>query len=91
MEILLGVSIIANVGFGYMLLRLNQDAAIERQSILAEVQAERVALLNRIQAPEAAVAISMDDDSGLLNTKWEDDQDFNNSIEAIENLEKKLG
>lgn len=91
MEILLGFSLIANVAFGWMLWQSQKDSAKERTAILAEAQKEREQLANRIQAPEATVALSMSDDEGLDNVKFDDDEDFHKSMQAVENLEREFG
>jgi len=92
MEVLLGISIIANVAFAYLLVSQNKDHAKERQSMLAESQSERSQLLNRIQAPETQVALSMNaEQEGLLNTRFDDDDDFRKSMAAVERLEQQFG
>lgn len=92
MEVLLGISITANVAFGWFLVKMLKDSARERQAMLAESQAERASLLDRIQAPEAAVALSMSDDTeGLNNVMYDDDADFQKSMAEVQRLEKEYG
>lgn len=47
---------------------------------------ERMYLLNRVQAPEAAVAMSLSEDVGgqKLHVSVDDDEDFQKNLEALE-------
>ena len=94
MEFLLAFSIATNIVVVALLFLSRKDEARERQAMLAEAQNERARLLDRIQAPEAAVALSLSDEQelkGLDNVKFDDDEDFNRSMKAVTDLEREFG